>query len=93
MCTHTAFTYACTYIMYHKVLMVETLTDFIENQIGKNFRFGISHNVFAKILGEDYLLVSSKYTYWHQSFNQYRYNTYVNVIAMCVSGKCTYNVT
>ena len=75
--------------------MVETLTDFIENQIGKNFRFGISHNVFAKILGEDYLLVGSKYTYWHQNFYIpiYKCDTYVNLIAMYITGKCTYNVT
>ena len=53
-----------------------TLTDFIENQIGKNFRFGIFHNVFTKILGEDYLLVSSKYTCWHQ--NSYQYTSVIH---------------
>ena len=78
------------YIMYHKVLMVEILTDFIETQIGKNFRFGFSHNVFAKIFGEDYLLVSSKYTCLHQNFYQYKCDTYINLIAMYISGKCTY---
>ena len=47
-------------------------------------RFGIPHNVFTKILVEDYLLVGSKFTCLHQNSYQYNCDTYINLIAMYV---------